>query len=400
MFTTNLTPRSANGAGGHAPYLPPKPRALHSRADGTPVTAPAAGPSADGAGLDPLDGMRVSIEAALFPFLFPQGKGVYQWSTVAGHRLSDYLYYRLTCPFTIFTLYTPYLLYMYAIRQTYILSGYMSEVALHSEIERIKEREPEAREDEVLRDVMKHRVFSRMPGTPAYFADNLQDLLCMVQHRGMPSLFLTLTEDEVSKSRWSEIDDLEAFLDKYAAQHASDQRLHACNWSSLAYRSQRAASARTPTVLIPRPLATACTPCMLQPCMQPSPHLPPSCGRMHVATPPSHPLVFASRRLCIASAFSISVQVPQRPDVGARPCGAHPHLRRQGQGLHEDCAQGRRRVRRARTCHRLRHPLRGRAAAQLGALAERSSLRYMHLCKLLSCHVTCIQTRRARRHRG
>jgi hypothetical protein len=36
-----------------------------------------------------------------------------------------------------------------------------------------------------------------------------------VHHRGMPSAFLTLTADEVSPTRWDEVDDLEEFLEKF-----------------------------------------------------------------------------------------------------------------------------------------------------------------------------------------
>ncbi len=42
----------------------------------------------------------------------------------------------------------------------------------------------------------------------------LQDLLAMVDRYGMPTLFLTLTADEVSTTRWQEVDDIEILLSK------------------------------------------------------------------------------------------------------------------------------------------------------------------------------------------
>jgi hypothetical protein len=59
-----------------------------------------------------MEGM--TLETALFPFLFPHGHGAYDgWTT-----LSEYLKYRMSTLFSPFTLYKPYLLYMYDIRQS------------------------------------------------------------------------------------------------------------------------------------------------------------------------------------------------------------------------------------------------------------------------------------------
>ena len=59
-----------------------------------------------------LEGM--TFESALFLFLFLHGYGAYDgWTT-----LSEYLKYRMITLFFPFTLYKPYLLYMYDIRQS------------------------------------------------------------------------------------------------------------------------------------------------------------------------------------------------------------------------------------------------------------------------------------------
>ncbi len=49
------------------------------------------------------------LEMALFPFLFPRGHGVYNGKS----HFNEYLKYRMNALFSPFTLYKPYLLYMY-----------------------------------------------------------------------------------------------------------------------------------------------------------------------------------------------------------------------------------------------------------------------------------------------
>jgi hypothetical protein len=56
----------------------------------------------------------MNLEIALFPFLFPQGKGTYNGKI----SLVDYLKYHMTILFSLFTLKKPYLLFMYDIHQS------------------------------------------------------------------------------------------------------------------------------------------------------------------------------------------------------------------------------------------------------------------------------------------
>jgi hypothetical protein len=49
------------------------------------------------------------LEMALFPFLFPHGHGDYNGKT----HFNEYLKYRMNALLSPFTLYKPYLLYMY-----------------------------------------------------------------------------------------------------------------------------------------------------------------------------------------------------------------------------------------------------------------------------------------------
>ena len=56
----------------------------------------------------------MTLENALISFLFPHENGAYDDRTT----LSKYLKYHMSTLFSPFTLYKPYLLYMYDIRQT------------------------------------------------------------------------------------------------------------------------------------------------------------------------------------------------------------------------------------------------------------------------------------------
>lgn len=62
---------------------------------------------------------------------------------------------------------------------------------------------------------MKYHVPRSIAGSPAWHRSNLQDLLCCVRAWGMPHFFLTLTADECSNLRWSEIDHLEDVLGRF-----------------------------------------------------------------------------------------------------------------------------------------------------------------------------------------
>ena len=80
---------------------------------------------------------------ALFPFLFPAGVGHY-----SGGQLTHYLAYRFHCFFSVFTLYKPYLLLMFQVRQAVVIANQCSECVLSEEVERFKKKNPTASREE------------------------------------------------------------------------------------------------------------------------------------------------------------------------------------------------------------------------------------------------------------
>jgi hypothetical protein len=67
-----------------------------------------------------------------------------------------------------------------------------------------------------MRHVVKWKMPATVIGSPKYHRDALLDLKALVQRAGMPTLFVTLTADEVSGTRWEEINDLETFMERFA----------------------------------------------------------------------------------------------------------------------------------------------------------------------------------------
>ena len=154
-------------------------------------------------GLSTDDGL--TLETSMFPFLFPHQHGHYQ----GGIGFSDYIKRRIQQLFSPFTLYKPYLLLTYELRQSIQLASMTKTCILDKEFNTIKRLQPDLPDEEVYRRMIKQSISYSVPGSPAWHSKHLKDLLCMVQKWGMPSFFLTLTSDEVSSTRWPEINDLE-----------------------------------------------------------------------------------------------------------------------------------------------------------------------------------------------
>lgn len=123
-------------------------------------------------------------------------------------------YFRLRCTqlFSPFKLCKNCLLLMYHVRQAHILSKATSETVLQRDMDNYARHNPNATQQQVLHNVLKHSVPPSVPGSPAYFRKQLQNLLAMVANWGLPHFFLTLTADEAMGMRWTEITDLETLL--------------------------------------------------------------------------------------------------------------------------------------------------------------------------------------------
>ena len=138
--------------------------------------------------------LQLTVELAVFAALFPHARGAF-----AAGRFNDYLRYRMSCAFSPFTLYKPYLMVMFLLRQCNLLHGQCGEEVLERDMRAYRKANPSKPEEESVRHAMKHVVPNTIPGTPGWHYKALQDLLTMVEANGLPHLFWTVTMDEVGE---------------------------------------------------------------------------------------------------------------------------------------------------------------------------------------------------------
>ena len=159
---------------------------------------------------------NVTTESTLMPYLFPHGRGFYQKGNTR-HWFASYLKMRCQALFSPFTLCRTYLPIMTIQKHCYNLCQNTCDATLQSAVHKYNQQHPGASEEEIMAKVLKHTLPASIPGTPAYYRQNLLDLLALVRRWGMPSLFLTLTADEASDMRWAEISDLTELLHRFNA---------------------------------------------------------------------------------------------------------------------------------------------------------------------------------------
>ena len=104
----------------------------------------------------------MTLESVLFPCLFPHGNRAYDGRTT----LSKYLKYRMSTLFSPFTLYKPYLLYMYDIRQSVQFLKKNSHTCLDREIKQTKQTHPNINDAKILQHVTKYSLSSSIEGSP------------------------------------------------------------------------------------------------------------------------------------------------------------------------------------------------------------------------------------------
>jgi hypothetical protein len=77
-----------------------------------------------------------------------------------------------------------------------------------------RRRHPGSDDNEMLKHIIRYKVPQTLPGSPSWHRSHLDDLLflCQPENWGRPALFLTLTADEVSESRFPEVDGIDAVM--------------------------------------------------------------------------------------------------------------------------------------------------------------------------------------------
>eukprot|EP00967_Tisochrysis_lutea_P080934 scaffold111429_cov18-Tisochrysis_lutea.AAC.1 len=111
----------------------------------------------------------INLEMCLFPHCYPHGTGSFNGRDDGNnYHLHNYHEYRMKCAFTLFTLYSPYLLLSYQIQQCHQMAANYSCQALEGDIASFKKRFPEASEDQVYESVAKCKVPGEFAGSPSW----------------------------------------------------------------------------------------------------------------------------------------------------------------------------------------------------------------------------------------
>lgn len=119
---------------------------------------------------------------------------------------------RFSAGFSAFTLYGPYLMFIYQLRQCRIIASACNKMCLEKDLYNLRRRFPDDSEQMLYKRVIKHSIPPSVAGLPNWFFSQFKDLLCMVEYFGLPDFFVTVTADEISETRWTEIDDLSTLL--------------------------------------------------------------------------------------------------------------------------------------------------------------------------------------------
>ena len=216
----------------------------------------------------------VTIESAIFPFLFPHGEGIWRPdSTLSPFKsIMSYLNFRMKQLFSPFTLHLPYLMIMYQVRlhliaemtpaiepticlyfglsppwpivfntliyacprpfsqvrQACMLAQEVPATFLERELYKYKAKNPNATTDDAMKHIMKWKVPPKIEGSPRCHREALENLLTLAAKFGMPNLMVTLTADDSSEVRWKEIEDLERILNLFGPGFAHSQAPGEC----------------------------------------------------------------------------------------------------------------------------------------------------------------------------
>lgn len=152
----------------------------------------------------------ITIESALFPYLFPTGRGFYNDL----EPFSKYIKTRMQQLHSPFTLTQEYICMMFQIFTILQYATNNNKYIVERDWKKYFETHPHASEEQAIENIIKHMLPKTTPHSPLWFQNKLYDMEAMTSKFGLPFLFMTLTVDDVSSTKWQEYVDLEARLAK------------------------------------------------------------------------------------------------------------------------------------------------------------------------------------------
>ena len=130
-----------------------------------------------------IDAGVVSLEQALFPYLFPLGVGHWGGKQNIGSVLPPALHAALLWLHSVQQLLAALLkmLLIFHVRQASLLARACSEQVLQRHIRSYTFASPHATEEDAVQHVLKHNVPAAVPGSLQYFKQQLLDLVAMIE---------------------------------------------------------------------------------------------------------------------------------------------------------------------------------------------------------------------------
>ncbi|GAX82198.1 hypothetical protein CEUSTIGMA_g9626.t1 [Chlamydomonas eustigma] len=108
---------------------------------------------------------------------------------------------------------------MFQLRQSVVTVNSIYDRALESEMAQLRREKPHSSDaDDIMAHITKYKIPGNVSGSPSWFRERLANLLAVVDKHGMPNLFLTLTADEHSETRWPEIEGIEEILKNFSTE--------------------------------------------------------------------------------------------------------------------------------------------------------------------------------------
>eukprot|EP00951_Prasinocladus_malaysianus_P043810 scaffold553517_cov52-Prasinocladus_malaysianus.AAC.1 len=154
-------------------------------------------------------------------------------------KFDMYCKLRLQASFGPFSLHALYVIMMYTMKQTAGIAQAVNDTVLQADIKKYKTRNPEATDEEMMENLVRFSIPESHPGSPGWFRRHLRELFEATSTYGLPHLFVTLTADEVSTTRFHYVDNIDEILSE-----ASDDCGEFLTWKDAPVEGVRAFHAR------------------------------------------------------------------------------------------------------------------------------------------------------------
>jgi hypothetical protein len=131
------------------------------------------------------DDQKLTLQTALFSFLFPHLQGYYSGSM----DFFEYIKSRMQQLFNAFMLYKPYLLLMYILHQSIQLGSGIKEFVLRAEYYSLMQKHPTMKKSNISKQLMKKSISKSLLDSSSWHSMHLKNIKYMINKWRMPLFF-------------------------------------------------------------------------------------------------------------------------------------------------------------------------------------------------------------------